>query len=90
LESALLPPLGAIENEKSRRSLMELASELRAIRTELNSAHADMLANEPDSALGDMIIEELGAIWRSIDALEAAIESISTDNGRSIRPIEFP
>jgi hypothetical protein len=70
----------------SRGKVTDLALELEAIRISLKSAHIYMLSSDSESALGDMIMEELSAIWRSIDALAAAIES----NGKSVRFGESP
>jgi len=64
---------------------MNLIAELESIRTELNATQAVMMSNYgPGSALGDMIFEELSAIWRSIDALAAAIESTEGEDRKSI------
>ena len=53
---------------------MDLSTELESIRADLKAAHAEMMSKGSGSGLGEMFVEELGAIWRSIDVLAAAIE----------------
>lgn len=63
---------------------MNLASKLAEIRADLKAAQDEMMSKTSESTLGDMFIQELGAIWRSIDTLAAAIAV--DDRGSSSLP----